>query len=129
MDYRILIVDDIFINRVLLKEVVKKFTKFCFEAQNGKEAIDILQREELDVILMDIEMPVMNGVETTKYIREKFTSPKKNIPIVALTAYNPDVFFKDYNDVGFNQLITKPYSIDGLKRTIDELCGKKSKDL
>lgn len=124
MDYRILIVDDIFINRVLLKEVIKKFSKNCFEAQNGKEAIDILQREELDVILMDIEMPVMNGVETTRYIREKFAYPKKNIPIIALTAYNPDVFFKDYNDVGFNQLITKPYSIDGLKKTIEEICSK-----
>jgi CheY-like chemotaxis protein len=124
MDYRILIVDDIFINRVLLKEIIKKFSKFCFEAQNGKEAIEILHREDLDVILMDIEMPVMNGVETTKYIREKFSYPKKSIPIIALTAYNPDVFFTDYNDVGFNQLITKPYSIEGLKKTIDELCKK-----
>lgn len=124
MDYRILIVDDIYINRVLLKEIIKKFSNSCFEAQNGKEAIDILEKEELDVILMDIEMPIMNGVETTKYIREKFPYPKKCIPIIALTAYNPEVFFSDYNDVGFNQLITKPYSIDGLKRTIESLCVK-----
>ena len=123
MDYRILIVDDIFINRMLLKEVIKNFSKFCFEAQNGKEAIEILQREELDVILMDIEMPVMNGVETTKYIREKFNYPKKNIPIIALTAYNPDIFFNDYSTIGFNQLITKPYSIDGLKKTIEDICS------
>ena len=46
MDYRILIVDDIFINRVLLKEIIKKFSNFCFEAQNGKEAIEILQKED-----------------------------------------------------------------------------------
>lgn len=124
MDYRILIVDDILINRMLLKEVIKKFSKICFEAQNGKEAIEIFQREELDVILMDIEMPVMNGVETTKYIREKFSYPKKNIPIIALTAYNPDVFFKDYNTIGFNQLITKPYSIEGLRKTIEDICAK-----
>lgn len=124
MDYRILIVDDIFINRMLLKEVIKKFSKVCFEAQNGKEAIEILQKEELDVILMDIEMPVMNGVETTKYIREKFIYPKKNIPIIALTAYNPDIFFKDYSSIGFNELITKPYSIEGLRKTIDTLCKR-----
>lgn len=124
MDYRILIVDDIFINRMLLKEVIKKFSKNYFEAQNGKEAIEILQKEELDVILMDIEMPVMNGVETTKYIREKFSYPKKNIPIIALTAYNPDVFFKDYSSIGFNELITKPYSIEGLKKTIETLCAR-----
>lgn len=124
MDYKILIVDDIFINRVLLKEIIKKFSGFCFEAQNGKEAIEILQKEDLDVILMDIEMPVMNGVETTKYIRENFSYPKKCIPIIALTAYNPEVFFSDYSDVGFNQLITKPYSIEGLKKTIESLCVK-----
>lgn len=124
MDYRILIVDDIFINRVLLKEIIKKFSKFCFEAQNGKEAIEILQKEELDVILMDIEMPVMNGVETTKYIREKFSYPKRCIPIIALTAYNPDVFFSDYSDVGFNNLITKPYSIEQLRKSIESLCTK-----
>lgn len=124
MDYRILIVDDIFINRMLLKEVIKKFSKVCFEAQNGKEAIEILQKEELDIILMDIEMPVMNGVETTKYIRERFTYPKRNIPIIALTAYNPDIFFKDYNSIGFNELITKPYSLEGLKKTIETLCSR-----
>ncbi|RPH31067.1 MAG: response regulator [Bacteroidales bacterium] len=126
MEYRILIVDDIFINRVLLKEVVKRFAIKCFESQNGKEAIEILQREDIDVILMDIEMPVMNGVETTRYIRENFDYPKKRTPIIALTAYNPDVFFSDYNDIGFNQLITKPYSMEGLKNTIDEVCGKKN---
>ena len=124
MDYRILIVDDIFVNRLLLKEIIKKFSKNCFEAQNGKEAIEILQREELDVILMDIEMPVMNGLETTRYIREKFNFPKKNVPIIALTAYNPDLFFKECKEAGFNLLLVKPYNIDSLKRNIEEVCKK-----
>jgi two-component system, response regulator, stage 0 sporulation protein F len=124
MDYRILIVDDIFVNRLLLKEIVKKFSKSCFEAQNGKEAIDILMREELDVILMDIEMPVMNGVETTKYIREVLLSPKKNVPIIALTAYNPLSFFTDFRNAGFNDLITKPYTIDSIYNCINQVCNK-----
>jgi CheY-like chemotaxis protein len=124
MDYRILIVDDIFINRLLLKEIVKKYCKSCFEAQNGKEAIEILAREELDVIFMDIEMPVMNGLETTKYIREKFSMPKKNIPIIALTAYNPSNFFENFNDAGFSQLLTKPYTIDSLLNCIKVVCEK-----
>ena len=110
MDYRILIVDDIFINRLLLKEIVKKFCKSSFEAQNGKEAIEILAREEINVILMDIEMPVMNGLETTKYIREKFAYPKNCTPIIALTAYNASTFFADFKDAGFNELLTKPYT-------------------
>lgn len=124
MDYRILIVDDIFVNRLLLKEIIKKFCKNSFEAQNGKEAIEILAREEIDVVLMDIEMPVMNGLETTKYIREKFTIPKKDIPIIALTAYNPSTFFADFREAGFNQFITKPYTMDSLLNCIKLVCGK-----
>jgi len=125
MDYRILIVDDIYINRLLLKEIVKKFCTFYFEAQNGKEAIDILLREDIDVVLMDIEMPVMNGIETTKYIRETLSSPKKFTPIIALTAHNPDNFFVDFKNVGFNKLLTKPYSMDSLLECIESVCNKK----
>ena len=124
MDYRILIVDDIYTNRLLLKEIVKKFCRSCVEAQNGKEAIEILARDEFDIIFMDIEMPVMNGLETTKYIREKFSYPKKNIPIVALTAYNPSNFFADFTEAGFNHLLTKPYTIDSLLNCIKALCDK-----
>ena len=124
MNYRILIVDDIFVNRLLLREIVKKFSEVCFEAQNGKEAIDILSKEDLDVVLMDIEMPVMNGLETTKYIRDKIPAPKNKIPIIALTAHNPATFFDDYNDVGFNQLITKPYSVDNILKNIQQVCQK-----
>jgi CheY-like chemotaxis protein len=124
MDYRILIVDDIFVNRLLLKEIVKKFCIKCFEAQNGKEAVDILLREEIDIILMDIEMPVMNGVETTKYIREELPFPKRNTPIVALTAYNPSTFFTDFRNVGFDQLLTKPYSMESILSCIKDVCKK-----
>ncbi len=124
MNYRILIVDDIFINRLLLREIVKNFCTKCFEAQNGKEAIEILNREELDVVLMDIEMPVMNGLETTRFIRDKFASPKNQIPIIALTAHNPATFFDDFNDVGFNQLLTKPYSVDNVLKYIKIVCNK-----
>jgi CheY-like chemotaxis protein len=125
MDYRILVVDDIYINRLLLKEIVKKFCTGYFEAQNGKEAIDILVREDIDVVLMDIEMPVMNGIETTKYIREFLSPTKKNTPIIALTAHNPINFFTDFHDVGFNQLLTKPYSMDSLFECIKSVCHKK----
>jgi CheY-like chemotaxis protein len=124
--HKILIVDDIFVNRLLLKEVVKNICSQCFEAQNGKEAIDIIQREKVDLVFMDIEMPVMNGLETTKYIREKLPSPLRFTPVIALTAHNPANFFEDFHDAGFDYLMTKPYSIDKITKAIHEVCPSKA---
>lgn len=123
---KILIVDDIFVNRLLLKEIVKNICSQCFEAQNGKEAIDIIQKEKVDIVFMDIEMPVMNGLETTKYIREKLPSPLRFTPIIALTAHNPANFFEDFHDAGFDFLMTKPYSIDKITKAIEEICHNKA---
>ncbi len=116
---RVIITDDIFTNRLLLSEIMKDLGHDFFLAQNGKEAIDELTINNYDIILMDIEMPVMNGVEATRYIREVFASPKNNIPIIALTAHNPKLFFNDFKDVGFTQLLTKPYSIQKIKNLFD----------
>jgi CheY-like chemotaxis protein len=89
-----------------------------FLAQNGKEAIDELQKKTYDLVLMDIEMPVMNGVEATRYIRENLSSPLNKIPVIALTAHNPKLFFDDYKDVGFTRLLTKPYSVSRIKEIL-----------
>jgi CheY-like chemotaxis protein len=116
--YNFLIVDDIFMNRLLLKEIISELCNSYKEAKNGKEAIDIIQEENIDIILMDIEMPVMNGVETTKYIRTQMPYPKNKLPIIALTAHNPDDFFDDYSNAGFDKLLTKPYSFKKILDTI-----------
>lgn len=116
--YNFLIVDDIFMNRLLLKEIISELCNSYKEAKNGKEAIDIIHEENIDIILMDIEMPVMNGVETTKYIRNQMPYPKNKLPIIALTAHNPDDFFDDYNNAGFDKLLTKPYSFKKILDTI-----------
>ena len=116
--FNFLIVDDIYINRILLKELINKVSISIKEAQNGLEAIEILKTEKIDIILMDIEMPKMNGLETTKYIRTNFKHPINTIPIIALTAHNPNDFFDDFNSAGFDKLLTKPYSFDKILNTI-----------
>ncbi len=118
-----LIVDDIFINRLLLKEIVRDLSDNIIEAANGKEAIDIIEKENIDIVLMDIEMPVMNGVETTKFIRNELPFPKNNLPVIALTAHNPDDFFESYHSAGFNQLLTKPYSLNKILDVIQAFCA------
>ena len=116
----ILIVDDIVVNRILLIEIIKQLQHNYFEARNGKEAIHLIEEKKIDLILMDIEMPVMNGLETTKIIRNEMKEPICNTPIIALTAHNPNDFFQNFSEVGFNDLICKPYLIEKITDTIQK---------
>jgi CheY-like chemotaxis protein len=118
---KILVVDDIYTNRYLLSELIKLTGNEAIIAENGEQAIEILKSQEIHMVFMDIEMPVMNGVETTQYIRNEMDSPLNAIPIIALTAHNPELFFNDYADSGFDELITKPYSIEKIRAKINEL--------
>ena len=116
----ILVVDDIFANRLLLSELIKHTGHRVSLAENGEQAIEILKSDDIQLVFMDIEMPVMNGIETTNYIRKELPYPLNAIPVIALTAHNPDLFFDDYSDAGFDELITKPYSIDKIR---DKIAG------
>ena len=115
---RILVVDDIYTNRFLLSELIKSTGHEIVLAENGEEAIEILKNEAIQLVFMDIEMPVMNGIETTEFIRTEMPSPLNTIPIIALTAHNPELFFDDFANVGFDELITKPYSAEKIRDTI-----------
>lgn len=123
--YRFLIVDDIFMNRLLLKEIISELCDAIHEAENGSQAIEIIKTKDIDIVLMDIEMPVMNGIETTKYIRDILPFPKNKLPVIALTAHNPVDFFEDFKAAGFDQLLTKPYSVNKIITAIGNL--KKNK--
>lgn len=114
----ILITDDLYTNRLQTAIALRSMGFTYEEATHGDEAIEKLQAKDYDLILMDIEMPVRNGLETTRYIRKYFTGKKRNIPIVAVTAHNPDDFFSDYKDVGFDGLISKPVTREKLEKYI-----------
>ena len=120
----IIIADDIFTNRLLLSEIIEDLGHDFITAENGKEAVDALLNNKIDLVLMDIEMPVMNGLEATRYIREKLPSPKCYTPVIALTAHNPKIFFDDFKDVGFDQLLTKPYSVKKIAELFDGFLKK-----
>jgi CheY-like chemotaxis protein len=120
MIQKILVVDDIYTNRYLLSELIKLTGNEAVLAENGEQAIDILRNEEIHIVFMDIEMPVMNGIETTQYIRNNLPSPLSAITVIALTAHNPEIFFEDYSEAGFDQLITKPYSVEKIRAIISD---------
>jgi len=120
---RILVVDDIYTNRYLLCELIKLTGHEAISAENGEQAIEILKSQEIHMVFMDIEMPVMNGIETTLYIRNEMDAPLNAIPIIALTAHSQELFSEDYSDVGFDELVTKPYSVEKIRAKISELAA------
>lgn len=104
-DIRVLVVEDIALNQLLMRTLLDDFGFQCEIAANGKIAIDKLQSDNYDVILMDLQMPEMNGFEATDYIRNTMHS---GIPIIALTADVTTVDLEKCRFVGMNDYIAKP---------------------
>lgn len=101
----ILVVEDIKLNKLLIKTLLDDFGFDHDIVSNGKEAIDKLPYKHYDLILMDLQMPVMNGFEATEYIR-KYLNP--TIPIMALTADVTTVDLNKCKQVGMNDYVSKP---------------------
>jgi PAS domain S-box-containing protein len=102
---KVLVVEDIALNQLLMKTLLDDFGFERDIADNGKIAIEKLQTKSYDIILMDLQMPVMNGFEATEYIRNKMNS---KIPIIALTADVTTVDLAKCKAVGMNDYIAKP---------------------
>lgn len=117
---KILIVDDQMINRMLLDALVKSIGHDPVQAESGQQAIDAVSAHSIDMILMDIEMPGMNGVEATQHLREN-NLVDANMPIVAVTANSGEEDKASYRAAGMQGYIEKPLNIERLKEVIAEL--------
>ncbi|WP_293875686.1 ATP-binding protein [Flavobacterium sp.] len=102
---KILVVEDMELNQLLMKTLLDDFGFECEIAANGKIAIEKLVKNSYDIILMDLQMPEMNGFEATEYIRQKM---KLTLPILALTADVTTVDVAKCKSVGMNDYISKP---------------------
>lgn len=120
--FNILVVDDNKINLLITQKTIEKFNYKCSIALSGKEAIAILDSAKFDAVLMDINMPEMNGFETTRLIREKGI----NTPIVALTAFDKEEVTEEAISAGFDDIISKPFDPNQLHRIINELVVRES---
>jgi CheY-like chemotaxis protein len=104
-DVNILVVEDVELNQLLMETLLDDFGFKCTIVANGKLAIEELLKNDYDMVLMDLHMPVMNGFQTTNHIRN---SMKSKIPIVALTADVTTVDLKKCQEAGMNDYISKP---------------------
>jgi PAS domain S-box-containing protein len=104
-DIKVLVVEDMALNQLLMKTLLDDFGFERDIAENGQIAIEKLKAKSYDIILMDLQMPIMNGFEATEYIRKKLNS---KIPIIALTADVTTVDLEKCKAVGMNDYIAKP---------------------
>jgi PAS domain S-box-containing protein len=102
---KVLVVEDMPLNQLLMKTILDDFGFERDIAENGKIAIEKLQEKDYDIVLMDLQMPVMNGFEATKFIRNIL---KLKLPIIALTADVTTVDLAKCTAVGMNDYIAKP---------------------
>ncbi|HKK57852.1 MAG TPA: response regulator [Salinivirga sp.] len=116
----ILIVEDEHINFRYLQEILKKTQAQILRAENGLEAIETAKEKNVDLILMDIKLPVMDGYEATRKIREF----NKEIPIIAQTAYVMSGEEEKTRAAGCDDYLTKPLRIKTVLETLSKYLEK-----
>ena len=117
MSLKVLIVEDNKINQLITKKILEKNNFECHVVESGFDALEILKEVAFDVILMDINMPGMDGFEATVAIRQQgFT-----MPIIALTAFSKHEIEEEAFHSGINAIVIKPYQTNELLGVIKSL--------
>ena len=111
---RVLLVEDNDINRMYAATILKKWHCEIDEAENGQIALEKLRKQDYELILMDIHMPILDGIEAARSIRTSFAKPKSEVPIIAFTANALKGDKDKYLDAGMNAYISKPFMPDEL---------------
>ena len=128
-DKHILVVDDIDANRMILVKILSTLGAFCDSAVNGQEAVEkfkVSKPGDYDLVLMDVQMPVMDGYTATRTIRSSGHPSAKTVPIIAMTA---NAFVDDVREAiesGMDAHIAKPIQINNLKATIQQVLDNRS---
>jgi two-component system, cell cycle response regulator DivK len=117
--YVILVVEDFNDTRFMTKQWLEMRGYRVVEAVNGWEAVEIALREDPDLILMDLNLPVLDGFSVTCLIRER--EELRDVPIIAITAYDSADCRADAFDAGCNEYITKPFEFEDLEKSIKRL--------
>ncbi|GAB4292347.1 MAG: hypothetical protein Kow0068_17590 [Marinilabiliales bacterium] len=122
-DIKVLLAEDQVFNQIVVVNMLENLGYKVVVVDNGKDTIEKLKNEHFDLLLLDIQMPEMDGVEVTKIIRNSFPKEKSNIPIIAITA---NAFKEDhikYIEVGMNETISKPFRSSELFHKITKVFG------
>ncbi|MBJ7274933.1 7TM diverse intracellular signaling domain-containing protein [Marinobacter salarius] len=114
---RVLVVEDDAGNRMILRKQLDKMGVVSECVQNGLEAVEAASKESWDIIIMDCQMPVMDGIEATRAIRQKAT-PNLDTPIIAITANTSESYRLQCLEAGMDDYYTKPLRMEKLKKLV-----------
>lgn len=122
----ILLVEDHKLNQIVASNLLRKWSDNIDLdiAENGREAIEKLNKRTYDIILMDISMPIMDGYEAAQYIRNEMASPMKDIPIIAMTAHAFNRNAEKCFEVGMNGFVSKPIKPKLLYATLNKILSE-----
>ena len=118
----VLVVEDFEDNRFMMRRLLEMSGYHVIEAVNGQEAVETARRERPDLILMDLSLPLLDGLAATRRIREQDGLSK--VPIVAVSAHDTADFHADALAAGCNEYVTKPIDFDQLEGLLSRLVGK-----
>jgi len=125
LDIKVLVAEDNYINQIYVTELLKMYVNTYTVVGNGIEVINKYQEEYFDCILMDIQMPIMDGVSATKEIRRLEKGSEKRIPIIALTASALTNEVNKFLDVGIDDYILKPINEEKLVNILENINNDK----
>jgi CheY-like chemotaxis protein len=119
---RVLLVEDNKINRMVAMQMLKRAEVEGVEAESGPEALEKLRNESFDLVLMDVQMPEMDGLETSRAIRDgRAGEQNRNVPIVAMTAYSSTEDEEACYSAGMNGYLAKPLSMQAFIDTVQSM--------
>ena len=118
---RVLIAEDSSVIQNLAKKILE-FQNFEITAvKNGEQVMQLLDKEDFDILLLDINMPIMDGMECVKAIRELKDKNKATLPVVAITGNAKNYSETDFKEAGFNDALMKPLNFDKLVNVVKAL--------
>ncbi len=128
---RFLVVDDHPINRLLVRQILKNNWKNCelVEAENGIKALEALRQQDFDVILMDMVMPEMDGIEATAALRLSFDQPRRDTPVLGLTANVNPLDLEHFAAAGVSAVVLKPFDASKLCAQVEDMLIEKRSSL
>jgi CheY-like chemotaxis protein len=118
---KVLIAEDSSVIQNLTKKILSIQNYEISSVKNGQQVLDALEAEPFDIILMDINMPVMDGIECTEKIRNLDDEVKSRIPIIAITGNARNLSLEEYQEIGINEFLQKPLNFDQLVTLVKEL--------